>query len=137
MIGYFNIMLILNLCPLPTPKRGDSLSNRCDGIRGELSRISSGRVTVAFYNLLLLSLAASSIGRLLGLPNLLRLLPRFILHFTGISLCWHYIVNVIFCRGLIWTKDKFLATVQNRRVVFSHCQNACRICRLTIYLAFY
>ena len=74
-------------------------------------------MTVAFYNLFLLSLAASPIGRLLGLPNLLPLLPRFILHFTGITLCWHYIGNVIFCLGLIWTKDKFLAPAQNRRDV--------------------
>ena len=59
---------------------------------------------------------------------------HFALH--GITLCWHYIVNVIFCRLLKWTKDKFLATAQNRGVVFSHCQKTCSICRLMISLAF-
>jgi hypothetical protein len=44
----------------------------------------------------------------------LRLLPRFILHFTGITLCWHYIVSVIFCRRLIWTERRSLATARNR-----------------------
>ncbi len=105
---------IKSLSSSHTPQEGDSLSNCCDGVRRGLSRISSGRVTAAFFNLFLLSLAASPIGRLLSLPNLLRLLPRFILHFTGITLCWHYIGTVIFCRRLIWTKDKFLATARNR-----------------------
>ena len=49
MIGCFHIVLILNLCPLPThPKRVDSLSNCCNGIRRGLSRISFGGVTAAF-----------------------------------------------------------------------------------------